>query len=83
MEREAELLGLGLVNMLHLYAPELILIGGSVVTNNPWLIERAQAVIAQRGYESSCLHCRLPAGAMSSGCSHEHASIQHLEYRRF
>ena len=50
MEREAELLGLGLVNVLHLYAPELILIGGSVVTNNPWLIERAQAVIAARAH---------------------------------
>ncbi|KPV51506.1 hypothetical protein SE17_20795, partial [Kouleothrix aurantiaca] len=32
MEREAELLGLGFVNLLHLFAPEQILVGGSVIT---------------------------------------------------
>ena len=51
MEREAALLGLGFVNLLHLFAPEQILVGGSVITNNPWLLERAQAVVRARGHE--------------------------------
>lgn len=48
MEREGELIGVGLVNMLHLYSPELILLGGGVVVNNPWLINRAVAVVQER-----------------------------------
>jgi glucokinase len=50
MDREGELLGLGLVNMLHLFAPEQILLGGSVVLHNPGLIERARQVIVARGH---------------------------------
>ncbi len=50
MEREGELLGIGLVNMLHLFAPEQILLGGSVVIHNPYLIERARAVVRRRGH---------------------------------
>jgi glucokinase len=48
MDEEADLLGIGLVNVLHLYSPELILLGGSVVTNNPALLVRAQQVVQQR-----------------------------------
>jgi glucokinase len=50
MDREGELLGVGLVNVLHMFAPELILMGGSVIVHNPWLIERAQRVIRERAY---------------------------------
>jgi glucokinase len=50
MDREGDLIGVGLVNMLHLYAPELILLGGSVVIHNPWLIERARTVIRERAF---------------------------------
>jgi glucokinase len=50
MDREGDLLGIGLLNMLHLYAPEQILLGGSVVVHNPWLIERARLVIRERAY---------------------------------
>jgi glucokinase len=50
MEREGELIGIGLVNMLHLYAPEQILLGGSVLLHNPWLIERARAVIGAHAF---------------------------------
>jgi glucokinase len=48
MDREGDLLGLGFVNALHLYSPEIILVGGSVVTANPSLLERARAVVQER-----------------------------------
>jgi glucokinase len=50
MEREGELIGIGLVNLLHMYAPEQILVGGSVVIHNPWLLDRARLVIRQRAF---------------------------------
>ncbi|MEN9937401.1 MAG: hypothetical protein RLZZ387_3980 [Chloroflexota bacterium] len=48
MEREGDLLGIGLVNMLHLYSPGLILLGGGVAINNPQLLDRARQVIRTR-----------------------------------
>lgn len=48
MDREGELIGAGLVNMLHLYSPGLIILGGGVIVNNPQLIARARLVIQQR-----------------------------------
>jgi glucokinase len=50
MEREGELLGVGLVNVLHMFAPEQILLGGSVVVNNPWLLDSARRVVRERAY---------------------------------
>jgi glucokinase len=48
LDREGELIGVGLVNMLHLFSPELILLGGGVIVNNPHLLERASQVIRER-----------------------------------
>ena len=50
MDREGDLLGVGLVNMLHLFAPEQIVLGGSVAIHNPYLIDRARAVVRARGH---------------------------------
>lgn len=50
MDREGELIGLGLVNMLHLFSPEVILIGGSVAIHNPSLLDRARQVILARAH---------------------------------
>ncbi|NJP04960.1 MAG: ROK family protein [Chloroflexaceae bacterium] len=44
MQRQAELLGIGLVNALHLFSPERILLGGSVITANPFLLTTARQV---------------------------------------
>jgi glucokinase len=44
MEREAHLLGLGFASCLHLFSPDILLVGGSVVIHNPALLERARAV---------------------------------------
>lgn len=44
MEREAELLGIGFSTALHCFSPEIILVGGSVVTENPQLLEGARRV---------------------------------------
>jgi glucokinase len=48
MRDEAELLGIGLVNALHLFSPEIILVGGSVVSANPFLLEQACQVVQER-----------------------------------
>jgi len=48
MDEEGEAIGAGLVNMLHLYSPAKIVLGGGVVINNPQLVERAKVVIAER-----------------------------------
>ncbi len=47
MEREATLIGIGIANLLHLYGPERVLVGGGVVTANPWLLDGARTVAAQ------------------------------------
>lgn len=44
MTREAHLLGLGFASCLHIFSPEILLVGGSVVLNNPELLPRARAV---------------------------------------
>jgi glucokinase len=51
LDREGELIGIGLVNVLYLYSPELIILGGGVVVHNPQLIERAQLVIEERALD--------------------------------
>lgn len=45
MQREAEYLGIGFVNILHMFSPEIILVGGSVVTSNPLLLEGARQIV--------------------------------------
>jgi glucokinase len=44
MEREAELLGIGFATILHCFSPEIILVGGSVVTENPQLLDGVRRV---------------------------------------
>jgi glucokinase len=44
-QREAELLGVGFVNTLHAFSPEIILVGGSVVLANPWLLDAARETV--------------------------------------
>jgi glucokinase len=44
MAREARLLGYGFASCLHIFSPEIILVGGSVVLNNPGLLPRAREI---------------------------------------
>jgi len=48
MHRESELLGVGLVTVMHLFSPEIVLLGGSVITSNPWLLHHARQVVKER-----------------------------------
>lgn len=50
LDREGDLIGIGLVNLLYTYSPELILLGGGVVVHNPYLIERAVRVIHESAF---------------------------------
>jgi glucokinase len=47
MQREARLLGLGFTNLLHIFSPELILVGGGVINANPWLLDAAREIVDQ------------------------------------
>ncbi|EFO79814.1 transcriptional regulator protein [Oscillochloris trichoides DG-6] len=44
MQREARLLGIGFASLLHLFSPELLLVGGSVILENPALLAAARSV---------------------------------------
>ncbi|WP_165774732.1 ROK family protein [Candidatus Viridilinea mediisalina] len=44
MAREAHLLGLGFATILHLFSPELLLVGGGVILNNPALLTEARNI---------------------------------------
>lgn len=48
MQREGEMIGVGLVNVLHLYAPEQIALGGGVIKSWPLLEGHVRRVIAER-----------------------------------
>lgn len=48
MEREGELIGLGLVNILHLFSPEVIALGGGVMKNAAMLFPPIRRVIAEK-----------------------------------
>jgi len=47
VEREAYYLGLGLANLISLFAPEAIVLGGSVMKSAPLFLERMQEVMRQ------------------------------------
>ncbi len=44
MEHEAELLGIGFATLLHCFSPEIVLVGGSVITENPQLLDGVRRV---------------------------------------
>ncbi|WP_129632191.1 ROK family protein [Candidatus Oscillochloris fontis] len=44
MQREAHLLGIGFASLLHLFSPEVLLVGGSVILENPTLLEQARTI---------------------------------------
>jgi glucokinase len=48
MQQEAMLLGIGFVSVLHLFSPERIMVGGSVITSNSYLLEGARQVVQER-----------------------------------
>lgn len=52
LDREGDLIGIGLVNLLYMYSPDLILLGGGVVVHNPFLIERAVQIIRQNAFDA-------------------------------
>ncbi|GAB0118484.1 ROK family protein [Acidisoma sp. 7E03] len=48
MTEEARYLGLGFANLLHLYAPELIVVGGGVSASLPLMAEEIGRIVAER-----------------------------------
>lgn len=51
MEREGEYIGIGLVNLLHLFSPEVIALGGGVMKNAELLFPPMRRVIADMAME--------------------------------
>lgn len=52
LDQEGDLIGVGLVNLLYMYSPDLILLGGGVVVHNPFLIDRAVQIIRQNAFDA-------------------------------
>ncbi len=52
LRREGEFLGMGLVNLLHLFSPERITLGGGVAQGMAWLEPHIHRVIAARAMSS-------------------------------
>jgi glucokinase len=48
MDHEAQLLGMGFASILHIFSPELLLVGGSVALENPGLIAQAREIAYRR-----------------------------------
>ncbi len=48
MDREAQFLGMGFASILHIFSPELLLVGGSVVRENPDLLAQAREIAYRR-----------------------------------
>jgi glucokinase len=44
VQRQVQVLGVGLVNALHLFSPAIVLVGGGVIVHNPWLLAQASDV---------------------------------------
>lgn len=47
LERAARALSVAFLNLTHLYAPEMIMLGGGVVDHHPQLVSRAQALFRE------------------------------------
>lgn len=52
LRREGEFLGMGLVNLLHLFSPERITLGGGVAQGMAWLEPHIHRIIAARAMSS-------------------------------
>lgn len=50
LDRAAHYLGLGLVNAVNLYSPELVLVGGTIPTHYPRYLDIAAQVVAKHAY---------------------------------
>jgi len=48
MDREAQFLGMGFASILHIFSPELLLVGGSVALENPDLLAHAREIAYRR-----------------------------------
>ncbi|TMB83756.1 MAG: ROK family protein, partial [Chloroflexi bacterium] len=48
IQNAAEAIGVGLVNIIHCFNPEIIILGGGVTQMGPMLMEPAQRVVQER-----------------------------------
>ena len=48
IEDAAEALGIGLVNIIHIFNPEKIILGGGLMQNGPLLLDTAERIVRQR-----------------------------------
>jgi glucokinase len=55
----AEGLGVGLVNIIHIFNPEMIILGGSVTQMGPLLIEPALGIVQERAMKAPCKAVRI------------------------
>lgn len=59
MASAAEALGVGLVNILHLFNPEIIILGGGVMRGGSLLLEPAMRIVQERTMRANVRHARI------------------------
>lgn len=55
----AEALGVGLVNILHIFSPELIILGGGVIQMGAMLVEPAMRIVQERTMRANMVNMRI------------------------
>jgi glucokinase len=55
----AEALGVGLVNILHIFSPELIILGGGVIQMGSMLVEPAMRIVQERTMHANMANTRI------------------------
>jgi glucokinase len=85
MNETGELLGYGLVNIINLYNPELIIIGGGMSAAGDRLLEPARAVVADHALEISRQACSIRVAKLGDAAGMLGAAIyakERLIYHR-
>lgn len=75
MQETGELLGYGLVNVINLFNPEMIIIGGGVSRAGERLLSSARAVIRQKALQISQQQCEICVAQLGDGVGMAGAAV--------
>lgn len=64
MHETGEILGFGLVNVMNLYNPEIIIIGGGMSAAGERLLKRARTIVNERAIRISCEACKIVTASL-------------------
>lgn len=64
LRRAGEIIGFGIINLAHLFDPELIILGGGVVHAGDFVLEPARAIFTRYAMENYRRTCRITTAAL-------------------